>query len=293
LARELVDQPWVEDWVAGLRRTGLLSRRADAAETVRAAATVLDAVVSPAAGSWSLTDLGARLLGDAHALDEGRVLTQVVLRGLAAASGTPVPAAPAQRRELWQRHGVHGDLVSATCLVLGLRPRSHDPVSGRLREAAAAGSPLHLTGWDLRDWSPATVEPREVLVCENPRVLEAIAARHNAPVAVVCTSGEPNTVVTGVLDRLGPAGCRLRYHGDFDWPGIAIANRMVARHGVRPWLMSAADYEAGLHPRALPLGGAPVEPVWDAELGAAMRAHRVAVHEEAGLDRLLEALAGS
>jgi hypothetical protein len=33
--------------------------------------------------------------------------------------------------------------------------------------------------------------------------------------------------------------------------------------------------------------------VWDAELGAAMRAHRVAVHEEAGLDRLLEALAGS
>jgi hypothetical protein len=33
-----------------------------------------------------------------------------------------------------------------------------------------------------------------------------------------------------------------------------------------------------------------VEPVWDAELGAAMRHHGVAVHEEAVLSDLLDAM---
>lgn len=108
-------------------------------------------------------------------------------------------------------------------------------------------------------------------------------------IPVICTSGEPNTVVIAVLERLVAAGCRLRYHGDLDWPGISIANRLVDRFGVTPWLMSAADYEAGLRPGSPTLTGPPVDPSWDAELGAAMRRHAVAVHEEAVLDSILAA----
>ena len=52
--------------------------------------------------------------------------------------------------------------------------------------------------------------------------------------------------------------------------------------------MSARDYEAA--PGSLPLHGPPVEPSWDPELGAAMRARGVAVHEEAVLEDLLAAL---
>jgi hypothetical protein len=52
--------------------------------------------------------------------------------------------------------------------------------------------------------------------------------------------------------------------------------------------MSAADYERGLAGAALPLVGASVDPVWDTELGAAMRHHGVAVHEEAVLPDLLD-----
>ncbi len=37
-------------------------------------------------------------------------------------------------------------------------------------------------------------------------------------------------------------GGELRYHGDFDWPGVAIAGSVMRRHGARPWRMSAADY---------------------------------------------------
>ncbi len=290
LARTLVDGPWVETWLAGLRQTGLLTNRPDAAKVVSDAAAVLKLVVHAEVVPRSRVELGARLLGDAHALDEDRVQHLVVLRGLAAASGVAVPSSAGERRAVWQEYGIGPDLVSSTCLTLGLRPAGSDALSTRLRLAADDGDPVHLTAWDLRRWSLAGLGAQTVLVCENPRVLEAMAEAYGGQVPVLCTSGEPNTVVSTVVGHLAGAGCDLMYHGDFDWPGIAIANRMVARFGVMPWLMSAAEYEAGVRPESPALGGAPAEPSWDAELGAAMRLHAVAVHEEAVLDSVLVAV---
>jgi uncharacterized protein (TIGR02679 family) len=66
----------------------------------------------------------------------------------------------------------------------------------------------------------------------------------------VCTSGQPALVVLDVLAAL--RGAELRYHGDFDWPGIAIAHRLIATAGVQPWRMTAADYEHGLVGATLP-----------------------------------------
>ena len=90
-----------------------------------------------------------------------------------------------------------------------------------------------------------------MLVCENPRVLEAVAERFGGRLPVVCTSGRPALVVLDVLRGL--SGAELRYHGDFDWPGVMIANRLVAEVGVMPWRMGADDYTAALGPSGLPL----------------------------------------
>jgi uncharacterized protein (TIGR02679 family) len=288
LAESLLEAPWVETWVAGLRRTGQLTNRSSAVRLVADAAQVLRLVTSDPSPR-SRVELGAQLLGDAHALDEDRPLHLVVLRGLAAASGVVLPSSPGERRALWQAHGVTPDLISSTCLTLGLRPTGDDPVSKRLRLAADAGDPVHLTAWDLRRCDLNAPTRRSVLVCENPRVIEAVAETCGSDRAVVCTSGEPNTVVATVLERIGSTA-RLRYHGDFDWAGIAIANRLVTRFDVSPWLMTAAHYEEGLQPGGPALSGRPVEPVWDAELGAAMRLHGVAVHEESVLVGLLAGL---
>lgn len=276
LARELVAASWGEAWVSGLRRTGLLTRRADAERLVADAVAVLEAVTGDDPPATSRVELAARVLGDAHALDEDRLVHQLVLRGLAAAAGRAVPATAAQRRELWETAGVAPDLVSRTCLTWRVRP---------------VDDPVHVTAWDLR-LSPdlGAVAGSTVLVCENPRVLEAVAERGTSAWPVVCTSGEPNTVVTTLLTRLVDSGATLRYHGDFDWAGIAIANRLMQRCGVEPWLMSASDYLSGFRPEAPRLTGLPVDPLWDPELGAAMRTHGRAVHEESVLDGLLAAL---
>lgn len=241
--------------------------------------------------TWSRVELGARLAGDAHALDQDRLLHHVVLRGLAAALGAPLPEGAAQREALWGGFGVEPDLLSRTCLVWGWEPDGSSPVEARLATAARGGDPIHVTAWDLRRLRPsAFAGPGRVLVCENPRVIEAIAEASAQAWTLICTSGEPNLVVGAVLAGFAEAGAELRYHGDFDWPGIAIANRVVARFGARPLLMSAEDYLAALRSDGRPLLGAEVDASWDPELAAAMRFHGRAVHEESVLEALLSAI---
>jgi uncharacterized protein (TIGR02679 family) len=82
----------------------------------------------------------------------------------------------------------------------------------------------------------------------------------------------------------------VRYHGDFDWPGIAIARRIFERNA-QPWRFGHVDYaEAVEHLRAdrrLALTGRVEATPWDRELSPAMAAANVAVHEEAIVDLLL------
>ncbi|TWF75658.1 uncharacterized protein (TIGR02679 family) [Pseudonocardia hierapolitana] len=282
LARTLLaGKPWLETWIQDIRRSGVLSRATDATAAVRTAAAALSRLPGR---ELSRTELAVAAGGHAHALDDGSTAAALVLRALAAQAGDPVPTTASGRRDLWELSGVRVDLVSTTCLALGLRGRT-GPVAARLDLAADAGDPVHLTPWDLRRCVLRV--PDTVLVCENPRVLEAVAER-GARTPVVCTSGQPALVVLDVLAAL--RGADLRYHGDFDGAGVAIAHRLIASAGVTPWRMAAADYERGLAGATLPLVGAPVEPAWDPELGAAMRHHGLAVHEEAVLPHLLDGI---
>lgn len=277
-----LDRPWVHAWLEALRRDGLPSRHDNPTALVRQALEVL-AACTERGTVRSRTELAAGILGDAHALDEGRRLEHVVVRALAAREDRPTPATAAERRDLWAQVGVSTDTVSSTCLCLRLGATGSGGLVQRLQLAAAAGDPVHLTWWDLEQ-GLRFARGQEVLVCENPRVLEAFA-QQGPTAAVVCTSGRSSLVTRAVLALLVDAGARLRYHGDFDWPGVALANEVVTAFGARPWLLGAADYLAA--PAQLPLSGPAVDPAWDAELGAAMRSRGLAVHEEAVLPELL------
>jgi uncharacterized protein (TIGR02679 family) len=277
---------WPDEFLAAVRRSGLLTRTPDASRVLVQACEVL-AALTGSTETISRTELAVRYTGDAHGLDDGRPPAQVVLRGLAVAAGVDPPSAAAARRALWERYGVAVDAVSATCLVLGLRPPAEGPAARRLRMAADDGDPVHLTRWDLRRGSLAVAAGTGVLVCENPRVLEAFAERHGGRFAVVCVAGEPNIVTVDLLRALAGGGAVLRYHGDFDWPGIAIANRLRSTVGAEPWLMTAADYLRAVGPFGPLLLGRRVEPSWESELGREMDRQETAVHEEAVIEQLL------
>ena len=283
--------PWVEPWLEELRRVGPLGRvqpeRAERAlaVAVRCVAALPRLVGDPPCGRGELASL---LTGDAHGLDDGSLVGAVVLRAAAAIAGTSYPSSTAGRRALWRSMGVLTDEVSTTALTAGLRSTGESWLDDRTR----AGWESHLTARDLRRLALGCPEEGVVHVCENPRVLEA-ALDAGCRSAVVCTLGQPTVVVTSLLEHLRAAGAELRYHGDFDWPGITIANLLVGTHQCFPWRFGVTDYLDALARLApvvaeLPMLGAdPVAACWDAQLSSAMAAAGRAVHEELLLDELL------
>ena len=130
-----------------------------------------------------------------------------------------------------------------------------------------------------------------MFVCENPNLL-AIAADRLGPrcAPLVCTDGMPAAAQRTLLAQLAGAGASLRYHGDFDWPGLRIGNQMLREHAAVPWRFGAGDYRAAVIDAPRPgrtLGDAAVDALWDAGLAAAMRAEQLAIDEEALADILL------
>ena len=219
----------------------------------------------------SRVDLAARLFDDSHALDTGTRLEAATARALRHRLGPDPPA------EVWTQAGVTLDLVSAPVLTWNL--------PGELpQHATELGVPLHLSQLALRAHPLTAPKGADVLVVENPRVVEA-AAQMRSPLTVVSTNGNPSGAVRLLLDQLLAAGCHVRYHGDFDAAGLAICARM-ARLGLRPWRMGVTDYlealaaakEAGV---TLPVDERRAPPTpWDPGLQSTFDEHRRVVHEE-------------
>ena len=295
-ASGLAEAAWVPEWIAGLRRTGVLTRAgAEAAaralaQAVAALGILLQPTAEPTAG-WELAALASRVTGDAHGLDNNYLASVVLLRAATHVLGVPVPESAADRRDLWQALGVATDAVSGTVLAWQLRPPSADRWSRMMRDRADLGLITHLTLHELDRAGPIelAVPGQTVSVCENPQVLQA-AAHAGTQMPLLCLSGNPATVGTRLLQTLIAAGNPVRYHGDFDWPGVAIAGRIIGL-GAAPWRMFAADYReaaAGLDAdHAMALSGNPVPTPWDPDLAAAMSARGLAVHEESVLSDLI------
>lgn len=87
------------------------------------------------------------------------------------------------------------------------------------------------------------MDGRPVYVCENPNIVAIAADRlgpHCAP--LICTDGMPAAAQRTLLTQLARAGARLLYHGDFDWPGLRIANLVIRSFRAEPWRLGAGDY---------------------------------------------------
>jgi len=93
-----------------------------------------------------------------------------------------------------------------------------------------------------------------------------------------------------MLAQLRDAGIRLRYHGDFDWPGLQIGNRVVRRYGADSWRFDHDDYLAAASADGRPLRGREVDAIWDDALRGAMARIGTLVDEEQVMDDLLQDL---
>jgi len=310
---------WYRRWVSELRQDGTLTRLATQgdADPLGQAVRVLEYLDRrPAAGELAgaarsgagpagagpegtgpagtgpiaLPALAAQITGDTKALNHGTGLSTLVLRALALQAGVARPGSAAERRDLWDRAGVLVDDLASRVLVLNL-PAEGEGLGEWLTGAAQYGTPFQITLHQLAA-HPIEVACSRIFVCENPAVLRRACAELGAACPpLVCTEGRPSTAFHRLVGLAVGAGAELWYHGDFDWPGVAIAADVITRYGGRPWRMGASDYR--LSTRAgVRLAGDPVSTPWDPGLAEAMRAEGHAVYEETVGDQLLADLAG-
>ena len=199
------------------------------------------------------------------------------------------PASAAERRELWDMCGVIVDDLASRVLVLNLAAQRRRPGEW-LTGAARYGTPFQVTLHQLAS-HPIRLRPARIFACENPAVLRrACAELGPACPPLICAEGQPSTAFHKLARIAVASGGELAYHGDFDWPGVAITTRVIDRHGARPWRMTASDYlsgvKAGRYGRS-PSKGDPVPTPWEPGLRETMRATGRAVYEETVADQLL------
>ncbi|ACB73827.1 TIGR02679 family protein [Opitutus terrae] len=284
--------PSLHIWLDQLRRDGLLKRLSEgnadiAGHWVDQAVAVLRQMPFE---DEPIASVAARLAGNSHALDPGSPLATIILRGVSVVHQCAMPLNAAERRELWSKAGVVCDELSAPVLVFNLVLPGASPLEEILAAAHAATIPIHVTTRLLlaTSWTQVVAPPR-VYVCENPSIV-ALAARQlgagSAP--IICVDGEPKTAAWNLLGHLRRAGTEIWYHGDFDWKGLAIASRVIARLNARPWRYSEHDYNSAIGTEDLT--GAVFNAPWAPELTTAMQKRNKLVHEEAVADLLLSDL---
>jgi len=238
-------------------------------------------------------------------LDEAvRTATGLTLRALLAQLGGPLETGPASspagdtaarrairsgpgRRPFWADAGdaVLDDLASRV-LVLNL-PAEGAGLGEWLTGAARFGTPSYVTLQQLVA-HPLRIRPRIVFACQNRAVLRRAAAGLAAASApLLCAEGQPSAAFGRLAEAIAEGGGELRYHGDFDWPPVAVAATLIDGYRARPWRMTAADYLAGAAAAELPLTGEPGPTPWDPGLAAAMRQTGLAVPEESVTDQLI------
>jgi uncharacterized protein (TIGR02679 family) len=282
-------QPALRDWVAGVRRGGLIDR---SVSTTRTYLEEVLAVVAqlPAAGE-PLPAFADRVLHDTHALDEDRRRAALVVRALAAIYGVPAPPDAAARRALWERAGIAGDELSSIVLLAGFRTSGSGVAADVLDACARAGHAAVLTLAQLRAAGGWADPPGDVRVFENPAMI-ALALRRfgDACPPLVCIAGWPSAAGGLVLQRLAAAGARLHYHGDFDGDGLRIAAHVVARTGAEPWRMRSEDYLVAASADGPPVGRVTSVP-WDHELAGHLVRVGTTVPEERVAPVLLDDLA--
>lgn len=281
----------LETWCRDVVSSGLIRRLAETPDAATGLVARLCTVLSalPVA-SESIGTFAARILGSAHALDDGTPLTTLVFGAAKGLGGAPDGAGASWRRMVWASVGLLRDELSSTVLAVGV-PGDDRTATGRALELwRREGQPVLLTLRQLLTDPPAfDCAGLVVSMCENRSVVATAADRLGSDCSpLVCSSGQPGAAVLLLLEQLVAGGAQLRYHGDFDWYGLAIANFLRTRIAWRPWLFETSDYLVAVGAQDTDqLAGRRVEASWDPTLAGAMAEVGKQVEEEQVLDRLL------
>jgi uncharacterized protein (TIGR02679 family) len=156
------------------------------------------------------------------------------------------------REKLLTAAGLVVDDISSDVIAANLG--GDGPIPAAMR---ATGPPLTLPLLTIGQLGDVSARARIAYMVENPPVFRIILSRL-APVSpdqrptLLCTSGQLSVAARKLLDLLVRGGAIIRYGGDFDPGGLAIARGLIRRYGdaVRLWRMDTTAHDRALSPQA-------------------------------------------
>ncbi|HEY2404711.1 MAG TPA: DUF2399 domain-containing protein [Polyangiaceae bacterium] len=189
----------------------------------------------------------ARFLGNSKALRPGGELHRWVGEALVSHDPRTVslldelgafPSIAAYRASALEAHGVLFDEAAASVLCFGpIVYRKQGSTFDHVARHAQLGESSRIVVQQLRD---ATLDPpavERVTIFENlaPYLdyVDARVGRGLTPEIVVCSAGQANLAVVGLLRRLAAHGLSARYLGDLDRSGVLILRSLARRTGLR------------------------------------------------------------
>jgi uncharacterized protein (TIGR02679 family) len=224
--------------------------------------------------------------GDPHALDVDRTARRYfdrLLSVLFPEADVTFPLSAEDREKLLAAAGLVVDDISSTVTVANLCGDGPIPVAMQ-----ATGLPLTLPLLTVNAMRGVAARTPAVWAVENPAVFRVLLTRlDGVPIAqrptLVCTSGHLSVAARKLLDLLVGSGATIRYGGDFDPGGLAIARGLLRRYGaaVRLWRMDAEAYPRALKPGAPQPAAGKLNPLSEhfPELCSAIAAGGVAYQE--------------
>jgi uncharacterized protein (TIGR02679 family) len=188
--------------------------------------------------------------------------------------------------------GIVTDELSSTVLMLNLPTKGDSLSDCLLQDHRRCGMPARLTFRHLRLYPPtfelpSNAEDSRIFVCENPSILAEAANCIGAKCPpMVCVEGHPSLACWLLLEQLRSREFQLAYHGDFDWGGIRIANKLYAAFGFEPWRFTSTSHRirSNHHRKLRPPES---EARWDSTLSEAIRRAGVSVEEESAIEELI------
>ena len=292
----LASLAWYRAWLEEITRDGTVTRliRQGHGPVLAQAPAVLERIPGgPEPSGVMLADLATAAAGDPAALSQGQLPT-LVLRALALREEVPVPA---------DRGGGAGAVDRGR----GGRRRPGQPGPGAERaERRRAAGPLADRGGGGRPAVPGHAAPvaghagaahgdRRVHLCQPGRAARGRRpARAGLPAAGVHRGRALGGLLPAAARGDGRAAPRSAGTPTSAGPGLRSTAAAIRRLRAEPWLMGAADYQAGLAAGAAePLSGPPEPSPWDGRLADLMRNAGRAITEERMLPSLLAELAAA
>lgn len=247
-----------------------------------------------------------RVTGDPHALDETEAAGRVFLQALGWLAEAAAPqdaeaggsASTAEgKMELLYRYHLLRDDVQNFVTAYGIVPRgTHDTYFHR---ASADFAALNLPLREIvrADAFVPAAEGCDIYIVENSGVFSSLldalmTARCCVP--LLCLHGQPKLASWALLDRLAAGGARLRYSGDYDPEGLAIAEKILRRYpGARPWHYEAEAYAPRTHAKLTATRLKQLADITSPALqpaAAAIRQRKYAYYQESFADQLVRDL---